>query len=197
MPSPTPIQLTSGQRRALRQQMARVKSYRAWSRITAVVLLSTGMSVTTVAETLSVSARTISNWKRRWLKGGIFRLDDAPRSGRPPKATPKYRRVLREAVDQGPKAFGYVFTVWNTARLAEHLFHRTRIRLRPGRVRSLLKDLGYVYGRPKHTLKSRQNRRRVRLAKSELAALKKGLYRLLPLLSSGSRTKRTFISIPI
>jgi transposase len=159
-------------------------------------MASAGVPAIEISTFLSVCLNTIRNWKLRWLKAHHFRLDDAPRSGRPAQAKARYLKLLEEAVVRGPQSYGYIFTVWNVPRLAAHVAKKTRVLLSPDRVRQLLHKLGFVYGRPKHTLKSRQNRRKVREAKSQLGALKKGLCGPLPNSTLSSRTKPISICIP-
>jgi transposase len=122
-------------------------------------------------------------------------MADGPRMGRPPNARGRYLKVLKEAVERGPHAYGYLFTVWSAARLAAHMKAKTRIGLSDKQLRVWLQRLGFVYRSPKHTLRSRQNRRHVHAAKLRLEALKKGLSRLLGDSSSGSRMKQTSICI--
>jgi transposase len=185
------IHLTASERKRLERQRATAKSRRLWARITTILMASAGVRATKISTFLSVCINTIRNWKLRWLKGRHFRLDDAPRSGRPREAKARYLKLLEEAVERGPQPYGYIFTVWNVQRLSVHLAVKTKIHLGPDRVRQLLHELGFVHGRPKHTLKSRQNRRQVRAAKTQLQALKKGLCGPLRSLTSSSRTKPT------
>lgn len=190
------IHLTSSERQRLERQRAIAKSRHLWARITTILMASAGVPATTIASFLSVCLNTIRNWKLRWLKGRHFQLDDARRSGRPPRANARYLKLLEEAVDRGPQAYGYIFTVWNVPRLAAHLALKTKIHLGADRIRQLLHKLDFVHGRPKHTLKSRQNRRDVRKAKRQLEALKKGLCGLPPSSTSSSRTRPTSTCIP-
>lgn len=190
MPAAIPIRCTAVQIRSLRKLQATTRSRRAWSRITALLLLVQGRRCQDVAKALGVCPETITHWKRRWIQGGAFRLKDRVHSGRPPVVTPKYLHLLEEAVDRDPPAYGYLFTVWSAARLAAHLERKTGIRIGPKQLRKYLKKLGFVHRRPKHTLKSRQDPHEVRLAKKRLDALKKGLCGREPATSSGSRTRR-------
>ncbi len=183
------IGLSPAERERLETVRQSATSRRVWARATALLLLGSGTEGSAVCAALSISRNTLTNWKRRWNRGKCFQLADQRRSGRPPKATARYVKLLKEAVVQGPSGYGYVFTVWSTARLAEHLRRRTGIRLSVKRVRQLLKKLGFVYRRPKHTLKERQNLREMRAARQRLDSLKKGLWREAPGTSSGSKTR--------
>jgi len=196
MPAPIEIRLTASQRQALERQRAAAKSPRVWARITSILMLAAQVPARKLAAFLGVCLDTITNWKRRWLQGGHFRFQDRAHPGRRSKADARYRKHLKEAVDRGPQAYGYLFTVWSVARLAAHMALKTRVRLGEDRLRELLDERGYVYGRPKHTLKSRQNPRKVRSAKRRLEALKKGLCAVPAGPRSGSRTRPTSICIP-
>lgn len=152
-------------------------------------MLAQGQSCRDVAQILGISDDTVTNWKRRWIRAGMSSLEDKPRSGRPPKVTPRYLRLMSQAVDRGPRTYGYLFSVWSAARLAAHLAVKTGISIRPNQLRQHLKSQDFVFRRPKHTLKGRQNPREVRAAEKHLHALKKGLFVVDLDSSSGSKTK--------
>jgi len=156
-------------------------------------MLAQGKSCQEVAKTLGICVDTITDWKRRWARDGLKSLEDKPRTGRPPTVTRKYLRLLEEAVERGPQVYGYLFSVWSSGRLAAHLERKTDIPLRGRRLRTYLRKLGFVYRRPKHTLKGRQNPQEVRAAEKHLHALKKGLFAQEPDTSSGSRMRPTSI----
>lgn len=193
MPAAIPLKVTASQMRCLRRIQASARSRRIWSRATGLVMLSQGKACQEVAKVLDICADTITDWKRRWTRDGMKSLEDKPRSGRPPSVTPKYLRLLKEAVERGPQAYGYLFSVWSSGRLAAHLERKTSITLRGKRVRIYLGRLGFVYRRPKHTIKGRQDPKEVRAAEKHLYALKKGLFAQKPGTNSGSKMKPTSI----
>jgi len=174
MPAAVPIKVTASQMRCLRRMQASARSSRIWSRATGVVMLTQGKGCQEVAKVLGICVDTVTDWKHRWALEGLKSLEDKPRSGRPPTVTRKYLRLLEEAVERGPQAYGYLFSVWSSGRLAAHLARKTDISLRGKRLRTYLGKLGFVYRRPKHTLKGRQNPQEVRAAEKHLHALKKG-----------------------
>ena len=193
MPAAVPIKVTASQVRCLRRIQGSARSRRIWSRATGLLMLAQGKSCQEVAKILGICVDTVTDWKRRWAREGLKSLEDKPRSGRPPTVTRKYLRLLEEAVERGPQAYGYLFSVWSSGRLAAHLARKTDIPLRGKRLRTYLRKLGFVYRRPKHTLKGRQNPQEVRVAEKHLHALKKGLFAQKPDTSSGSRMKPTSI----
>ena len=152
-------------------------------------MLAQGQNCRDVAKILGISDDTVTNWKRRWIRAGMSSLEDKPRSGRPPKVTPRYLRLMSQAVDRGPRTYGYLFSVWSAARLAAHLALKTGISLQPNQLRQHLKSQNFVFRRPKHSLKGRQNPREVRAAEKHLHALKKGLFVVDLDSNSGSKTK--------
>lgn len=71
--------------------------------------------------------------------------------------------------------YGYAFSVWSIARLNAHLRIATGLSLCDEWLRTLVKAEGFVYRRPKHTLKGKRNERAFRKAQHALDRLKKGL----------------------
>lgn len=193
MPAPVRIKVTASQKRRLRCILASTETRRVWSRATALLMLGQNQSCLDVARVLGVCEDTVTNWKRRWIREGLSSLEDKHRSGRPPTVSARYLRLLSEAVERGPHAYRYLFSVWSAGRLAAHLKAKTGISLRPNQLRKHLKDLGFVYRRPKHSLKGRQDPVAVRAAERHLHALKKGLSGPVLDSSSGSKTKPTSI----
>lgn len=193
MPAAVPIKVTGSQSRYLRRTRATAQSRRVWSRATGLLMLAEGKRCQDVAKSLGISIDTVTDWKRRWIRDGVASLIDKPRSGRPPRATPKYLRSLEQAVERGPRAYGYLFSVWSSGRLAAHLEKKTGVGLKAKRVRAYLGKLGFVYRRPKHSLKGRQDPEKVKAAERHLHALKKGLSGPEPATNSGSRTRPTSI----
>jgi len=193
MPAAVPITATASQRRQLKRTRASPASRREWCRATGLLMLIDGKRCQDVGKSLGVSIDTVTDWKRRWIREGVASLKDKPRSGRPPRVTPRYLRLLEAAVERGPQAYHYLFSVWSSGRLAAHLERKTGIALKAKRVRAYLVKLGFVFRRPKHSLKGRQDPQEVKAAERHLHALKKGLYALEPATNSGSRTRPTSI----
>src|ERR687883_949590 len=95
------------------------------------------------------SVRTVAYWLERFVTSGLAAVADAPRSGRPPRATPAYLAVLEAAVSTPPRALGLAFDVWTSERLSAYLAEQTGIRLSPRWLRVLLARRDWVSGRPK------------------------------------------------
>lgn len=142
-------------------------------RATAIHLLHLGEPPTDVSEKLAVSVATIYNWHHRWQIAGLAGLANKAKSGRPKNADEGYCRLLGEVLEQSPEVYGYGFGVWTVDRLREHLRQETGIVLSNRRFRVLLKELGYVYRRPKHDLTSLQDAEEKARSKVLLDWLKK------------------------
>lgn len=180
------IRLSAAEARSLRRLQARSKSGRVWARISAILMLAAGLSAAKVHCALSVSRVTLTRWKKRWIKGRQFRLADAPRSGRPPRVTPKYIHEMTRVVQQDPRRLGYAFRRWTAPRLAEYLAHKTGIRVTDDWLAELLRTHGFVWRKTKRTLRNLQDPAAAKHAQKQLKRLKRGSWILAPTTSSGS-----------
>lgn len=196
MSSPLIVRLTRSQRKFLRRQRRRAKSGRTRDRITAILLLAAGVPAFKVLESLSVTRSTLLRWKQRWLTRRFFGFEDAERSGRPPKATPRYVKAMLRLLPRDPREFGYAFTRWTAPRLAQYLGETTGIWLTPAWVSELLRQHGIVWRKTKRTIRNLQNRAATKRAQKALRRLKKGLCGPGPVTSSGSPMASGSISFP-
>lgn len=142
-------------------------------RANAVRLSALGYTVAQIAQVLAAGYQTVHSWLDAFEDQGTAGLIDKPRSGAPPKATPDYRKHLREAVAANPHDLGYPFTVWSVVRLRAHLAKLTDVLLGEDRLRQLLKQEGLVFKCPKHTLKNKRDEEAFRKVKGLLDELKK------------------------
>ena len=172
MPAPIPIRLSRSQRLRLTRVRRKSPSRREVDRATAILALSCGIPVGRAARVLGVTRRTISNWKRRFLRGE--RLGDRPRSGRPPKATPQVQELLVRRALSDPRDWGYAFVRWTSGRLSEYLARKTQVRLSPKWVRILLRRHGVVWRRTKRTTRNLSDPVSFERARKALRRLKRG-----------------------
>ncbi|HEV8635450.1 MAG TPA: helix-turn-helix domain-containing protein [Chloroflexota bacterium] len=118
------------------------------------------------------SEQTVRCWVRRYRRGGLGALADAPRAGRPPKADGAYLAALERAAETPPRALGLGFDAWTAARLSAYLAQATGVRIAPGWLRTLLGRRDFVCGRPKHTLGHLRDPAAEAASRAELAALR-------------------------
>ena len=82
-----------------------------------VLLAAQGMANSRIAQAVGVSVPTVVSWRRRYQAGGVRRLEDAPRSGRPGQVPRE--RVVAATLAPPPKRYGV--THWSSRLLARHL----------------------------------------------------------------------------
>ncbi len=158
-------------------------------RAVCLLMSAEGASHRAILQATGMRSDAITDTRRRWQQRGMASLRDRPRPGRPVSITPAYRRELHKALRAGPLAYGYLFSVWSVPRLNAHLHSTTGIRLSETWLRHLLHAEGFVYRRPKHTLKGKRNERAFRRAQRVLARLKRGRCAPTPITNSGTRMK--------
>lgn len=172
MPKKLPVRpLTDKDRDGLRQLQRDAKSVGEFCRSRAVALQSGGWGVGEIAEALGVTDAAVYNWLKRFSAGGIEALSDRSRSGRPPTYDERFRKKLCRALGKSPRRCGLATTVWTVLTLAVYLFDVTRRTISPSHLRRVIHDEGYVWRRPKLSLKWRQNRRLYRAVQRRLREL--------------------------
>jgi transposase len=140
---------------------------------TIVLMTAAGQSKFDIAEDLGCSPATVDNVRKHYRERGLAGLPRGKPPGRPSRATPAYRRALREAVQTPPQTLGYGFSVWSAVRLAKHLEKTTGISLGDDRLRTILAEEGFSFQRPKHTMKGKRDEVAYVRAQRELKILKK------------------------
>lgn len=191
------VVLSSWQRRRLQQIRDRPPSSRVAKRATCLLMSAEAASNKAITRATGLCSDAITDIRRRWQTHGLASLKDRPRSGRPLTITASYRRELRRALRVGPLAYGYVSTVWSVARLSTHLKKVTGISIGESRLRQLIRAEGFVYRRPKHTLKGKRNEKAFRKAQRALSRLKKGRSAQELITNSGIRTNPSSTFTPI
>lgn len=149
--------LTDAELEQIQTGMHRSSKAEVRQRSTAIHLLHLGHSPEEVSQLLAVSMGSIYNWHKRWRTDGLEGLENKAKSGRPKNADQAYCDLLEEVIEQSPEVYGYGFGIWTVDRLREHMRRETGTTLSNRRFRALLKELDYVYRRPKHDLTSLQD----------------------------------------
>jgi transposase len=161
-----------------------------------VLLVAEGEPVIRVARPFRTAPHRIREWRGRFLERGRDGLADGPRSGRPPKLAAADPALLAEALERGPRAYGWPVAIWSVRDLRELLFQRHRVRVRAGTVYRALRGLGYRYRRPRRDLKHRQDREAVAAAEEVLAWLGKAASPGRPSSTSSTRTNARCTATP-
>jgi len=85
----------------------------------------------------------------RFAAAGPSGLYDAPRRGRPPKATATAEATLGQLIGADPAQHGYLATFWTVSMLALAVVGRAGAQLGESTVRGVLHRLGLRWGRPR------------------------------------------------
>jgi transposase len=112
------------------------------------------LAASEIAAIVRESDETVRRWFRRYTAEGVNGLADAPRSGKPPKVTARYRERLLELVRRRPRALDLPFSLWTAARLADRLAEETGLRMSVASIHRLLRAAGLGFGRPQHKISS-------------------------------------------
>ena len=150
---------------------------------TIILMTDVQRSKYSIAQDLGCSPATVDNARKRYREQGLAGLQPRKSPGRRSRATPEYRAALQRVVQTPPQSLGYGFSVWSVARLNEHLKKETKISFSEDRLRRLLREEGFSFQRPKHTMKGKRDEGAYQKAQRELKRLKKGRLRMLATLS--------------
>jgi transposase len=134
------MHLSSDQRTEL-EAVSRRTVGRVALRAQMVLLSDRGFSVPQIARIHACGHDVVRTWLHRYERHGVAGLDDAPRSGRPPKD-----RLARHIVDaqasQPPTSSAHARSTWTVALLTAHLAARFGLALSGSTVRRLLRAVG-------------------------------------------------------
>jgi len=147
-----PIVLSPEDYKRLRLQ-ARRSVGRISERIHYVLLSSRGYSYEQIAQLFEADERTISTWIEPFAEQGLEGLSDLPRSGRPRLASLAAQLEATRCLESSPTEVGLERTTWTRRLLRWHLRERFGCALSLSSIVRLIALLGFVWGRPKLTLK--------------------------------------------
>lgn len=182
------VHLKPWESRRLKQFRDHAASARIVKRALCLLLSAAGRGTGEIALLTGLNPRTVTTIRRRWREHRLGSILDKPRAGRPALVTDRYRRELRRALNQGPLARGFVFTVWSVARLRTYLHRRTGLAVGVDWLRRLIHAEGFAVDRPAHTLAGKRDKAEYRRARRALQRLKKGRIKRTHLLNSGTPT---------
>jgi transposase len=146
---------------------------RVFRNATIILMTAVGRPKEAIAGDLGCSPATVDNVRQRYRRRGLAGLRRRKPPGRASRATTAYRGAMRQAVQTPPQQLGYGFSVWSVARLGHHLKKQTRIAFSDDHLRRLLRQEGFSFQRPKHTLRGKRDEAAYTQARQELQGLKK------------------------
>ena len=137
------LNLTTWQRRRLRDQLTETHASRVHRRTLAVLEFDRGRPVADIARMLRVSRQSVYNWIEAYRDAhDPVDLVDAAHVGRPHLLDEDGTALLRSLLDCSPQDLGYFATNWTVPLLQEHLQHTTGQFLSDETIRRGLRRLG-------------------------------------------------------
>lgn len=147
------LTLTYWQRRRLEQQLNSTHDARVYRRTLAVLEVTSGEPVPSVARRLRVSPRSIYNWLAAYGDDhSPDALVDRDRCGRPTLLDQPQRDRLRDLLAKSPQDLGYPDTTWTVPLLRQHLQEHTAVKPSEDTLRRELRQLRYSWKRPRYRL---------------------------------------------
>ena len=139
-----------------------------------IILMSDSAStIASIARTIGCSPETVKRIRKLYRMGGIDALHPIKPPGRKTRATPRYLEALTKAVKTSPLDLGYGFSVWSSIRLAAYMAKTTGVPYGDDQLRRILKQQGFSFRRPQHTMKGKRDEAAYDKARRQLARLKK------------------------
>lgn len=156
--------LTCAETMALTQEMDTTASRRVRMRAHTILLSSQGLSINQIAQIYQVHRNSVSSWIDKWLTHGLDGLYDRPRSGSPPKLTPKEQDLAQDLIRAHPNAPRKVLGL---------LCEKTGKTISRSSLRRLAKKADMRWKRVRKSVKSKRNEVAFTAAQQELETLKK------------------------
>lgn len=127
-------------------------------RIKAITLHQKGQSQYQIAKKLKVSFEAVSNWVELYKKRGIAGLKSKGKPGAKPNLTDEDRKKLKQAILQGPQAFGYETDLWTLERMAALIKKLTAVRFKTTHTWRTVVSLGFSCQKPETRAKERNEK---------------------------------------
>jgi transposase len=154
--------LTEERRQQLHEAVRSTAQVRVYRRLKAVQLVAEGYEVEDVARLCEVCRASVYRFVRAFVDGGPAALEDAPRSGRPPKLPPEYlgadgRAAWQRLLDRRPSTIPELGTpshIWTLALLARYMRVVHGATVAEATIYNALSRAGFRRGRTKLTVTS-------------------------------------------
>lgn len=167
------IHLTPKEAEALDSLRLRSTSVDVFRNCLIILMSDSRDTIASIAQRLRCGTDTVVRVRRLYRMGGIGALHPTKPPGRKSRATPAFLTKMKQAVARNPMDLGYGFSTWSATRLAAHLGTVTGIYFGDDQMRRLLRQEGYSFHRPKHTMKGKRNEAAYEKARRRLRRLKK------------------------
>jgi len=145
----------------------REKNSRAKLRLLAAMLRKKGRTMGQIAEDLHVPIGTIHAWLKRLMDGGLKKLHDEHRTGRPSKLGTEELKELRRDLIRGPRINGFEAPFWTTKMVVEHVGRKYGKEYRTRGMRDLLHSIGFSSRKPRPANAKRATKEEIESFKKE------------------------------
>jgi transposase len=139
----------------------------------ALALLDEGRSLNEVGRRIGCAPSSVMRWREARRQGGQEALKVRFSPGRPPKLSTLKARELVKVLLKGAMASGYPTQLWTTARVADVVWRKFRVRYHPDHVGRLLHGLGWSHQKPRKRALERNEREIRRFVQHEWPRVKK------------------------
>jgi transposase len=147
------LRLTAAQRRRLERQLRETRDAGLFRRTFAVLEAADGRPVVEIARMLRTSRVSVYPWIECYERArDPAALADRRGGNHPSLWTEELRAALAASLQQQPGHFGYQAVEWTVPLMREHLQGWRGESLSENSVRRQLRDLGYVWKRPRYVL---------------------------------------------
>jgi transposase len=148
--------LSLSERRALEKQIHETKDVKVLKRAQALLWLTDGMAVRDIAKKLGVTRQTIYGWisfyRSQCNKSFITRLQDRPHSGRLARKSGLILQEIDTLLQKSPRQYGYRHADWTAPLVKQAIQDEHQMDVSTKTIRRCLKQLHYVWKRPRYTL---------------------------------------------
>jgi transposase len=147
------LNLTSWQRSRLRRQLAETRDARLYRRTLAVLEFDHGRSAADIARMLGVTRKAVYDWVAAYTQArDPAALADEPGRGRPALLDEDDEHLLEAFLALSPQDLGYPQVSWTVPLLRQALDFITGRRVSQETLRRALRQLDYVWKRPRYDL---------------------------------------------
>ena len=149
--------------------------------------LKKGLSLNEVARRVGCAPSSVMRWRDAVRRHGPEGMKVRASPGRPPRLSAAQRRQLVKVLLGGPLAQGYRTDVWTSARVAEVIRKRFRVRYHPDHVGRVLHQLGWSVQKPERRALERDEAAIARWQTHDWPRVKKTPRGWVPTSSSSTR----------
>lgn len=142
-------------------------------RFWAMALLDRGQSQSEVARMSGVTPSAVSQWEKKYRRGGAETLKARVHPGPEPKLTDKKLQRLEKILLKGPRKHGYATELWTLQRVAEVIEEHFGTTYDLSGVWHVLRRMGWSCQKPERRARERDEDAIVRWRKQDWPRIKK------------------------